>query len=199
MPRLEAASISKTSIEEPSAILRHCSHCPHGSGVGPCSQLSAFAKIFAVLVLPVPRGPAKRYAWPIWPLVIAFASVRLICSCPTRSLNVCGLHFRYSAIYAIATPLLSYDYYIIIPTNEPPRKGIQRSAQQAEAPLMDTLPWLSAAHGPAKSRRRSGHRGWMVISGALTRCVKNRFFAHENPFERASSKRSAFSAFGRMD
>ena len=33
---------------------------PHGSGVGPCSQLSAMARIFAVLVLPVPRGPAKR-------------------------------------------------------------------------------------------------------------------------------------------
>ena len=60
MPRFDAASISKTSIEEPSVILRQLSQVPHGSGVGPCTQLSAMARIFAVLVLPVPRGPAKR-------------------------------------------------------------------------------------------------------------------------------------------
>ena len=31
-----------------------------GVGVGPCAQLSAFARMRAIDVLPVPRGPAKR-------------------------------------------------------------------------------------------------------------------------------------------
>ena len=34
-----------------------------GVGVGPCAQLSALARMRASEVLPVPRGPAKRYAW----------------------------------------------------------------------------------------------------------------------------------------
>ena len=35
----------------------------HGVAVGPCAQLSALATIRASEVLPVPRGPANRYAW----------------------------------------------------------------------------------------------------------------------------------------
>jgi hypothetical protein len=34
----------------------------HGSGAGPFSQFNAFARIRAVLVLPIPRAPTKRYA-----------------------------------------------------------------------------------------------------------------------------------------
>ena len=55
-------SISMTSIEPPpsGASPRHESHCPHGSGVGPCSQLRERARIRALEVLPQPRGPEKR-------------------------------------------------------------------------------------------------------------------------------------------
>ena len=60
MPRCEAASISTTSIEEPFVIARQAGHVLSGVGVGPCAQLSALARIRAIEVLPVPRGPAKR-------------------------------------------------------------------------------------------------------------------------------------------
>ena len=60
MPRFDAASISKTSSAVPSAIFVQFLQTPQGSGVGPFSQFSDFARIFAVLVLPVPRGPEKR-------------------------------------------------------------------------------------------------------------------------------------------
>ena len=60
MPRWLAASSSITSTDVASWIERHDSHSLHGVGVGPCSQLIAFARILAIDVLPVPRGPAKR-------------------------------------------------------------------------------------------------------------------------------------------
>ena len=44
-------------------MLRQVEHSLHGSFVGAFSQFNALAKIFAVLVLPVPRGPENRYAW----------------------------------------------------------------------------------------------------------------------------------------
>jgi len=62
IPRWEAASISTTSSEVPSAIARQAWQVLSGVGVGPCSQFSALARIRASDVLPVPRGPAKRYA-----------------------------------------------------------------------------------------------------------------------------------------
>ena len=58
--RLEAASISITSSEVPAAIVWQGSHSPHGSSVGPCTQLSDRARIFAIEVLPVPREPTNR-------------------------------------------------------------------------------------------------------------------------------------------
>ena len=58
--RFEAASISITSSEVPAAIVWHGSHSPHGVSVGPCTQLSDRARIFAIEVLPVPREPMKR-------------------------------------------------------------------------------------------------------------------------------------------
>ena len=60
IPRCEAASISITSSEVPFAIETHAWQTLSGVGVGPVSQLSAFARIRAIEVLPVPRGPAKR-------------------------------------------------------------------------------------------------------------------------------------------
>jgi hypothetical protein len=57
-----AASISCTSIELDAAISRHGEHSPHGSGVGPRSQLRDFARIRAIEVFPMPRGPERRIA-----------------------------------------------------------------------------------------------------------------------------------------
>ena len=44
----------------------------------------------AIDVFPVPRTPARRYAWATWPLAIAFRSVRVTCSCPTMAEKVWG-------------------------------------------------------------------------------------------------------------
>ena len=52
----------------------HGAHSPQGSSLK-FSQLIALAKIFATVVLPVPLGPAKRYAWAILPVLIAFFKV----------------------------------------------------------------------------------------------------------------------------
>ena len=57
---LEAASISITSSEVEAAIARQDSHSPHGLSVGPLTQLSERARIFAIEVLPVPREPTNR-------------------------------------------------------------------------------------------------------------------------------------------
>ena len=45
---------------------RRRGRCCPASVVGPCAQFSAFARIRAIDVLPVPRGPAKRYACRTW-------------------------------------------------------------------------------------------------------------------------------------
>ena len=60
MPRCEAASISITSSEVPFVIETHEWQVLSGVGVGPCAQLTDFARMRASEVLPVPRGPAKR-------------------------------------------------------------------------------------------------------------------------------------------
>ena len=46
--------------EHPPRSLSTTSQVPSGSIVGAFSQSSAFAKIRAMVVLPVPRGPQKR-------------------------------------------------------------------------------------------------------------------------------------------
>ena len=53
------------------------------------------------MVLPIPRGPANRYAWAIRPEPSAFRSVRVIASCPTTASNACGRHFRARTWYVI--------------------------------------------------------------------------------------------------
>src|SRR5919199_4283122 len=93
---LEAASISITSSEVAFAIATHDSQRPHGSTVGPFTQLSDAARIFAIEVLPVPREPTNRYAWWTRPSRTALESVRTTCSCPTTSANVRGRWRRYS-------------------------------------------------------------------------------------------------------
>jgi len=95
-PVLEAASISTTSSSEPSRIARQASQVVHGSGVIPFSQLSALARIRAVVVFPVPLGPQNKYAWAGFPADSAFRSVRQMWSCPMTSSKVWGRYFRYS-------------------------------------------------------------------------------------------------------
>ena len=75
IPRCEAASISITSSEVPLAIETQAWQTLSGVAVGPAAQLSALARIRAIDVLPVPRGPAKRYACRTWSSSIAFRSV----------------------------------------------------------------------------------------------------------------------------
>jgi hypothetical protein len=88
--RFEAASISITSSEVPAAIVRQDSHWPQGVTVGPLTQFSERARIFATEVFPVPREPTKRYAWCTRSRSTAFRSVRTTCSWPTTSSKVCG-------------------------------------------------------------------------------------------------------------
>ena len=94
MPVWLAASISITSMSRPCAISTHASQVPHGSGVGPFSQLRARARIRAVVVLPQPREPAKTNAWAMRPLLMALRSVRVTACCPTTSSNRWGRHLR---------------------------------------------------------------------------------------------------------
>ena len=60
MPRCEAASISITSSEVPFAIARATGLPGSKSAFGPPAALSALARMRAIDVFPVPRGPAKR-------------------------------------------------------------------------------------------------------------------------------------------
>ena len=62
-----AASSSMTSMSRPSAISTQASQVPQGSAVGPCSQLSARARMRAVVVLPTPRAPEKMNDWAMRP------------------------------------------------------------------------------------------------------------------------------------
>ena len=57
---------------------------------GPPSAFSAFARMRAIDVLPVPRGPAKRYAWRTWSWSIALRSVLTTVSCPTTCVKSSG-------------------------------------------------------------------------------------------------------------
>ena len=101
MPLFEAPSISIISSEFVLVISLHEIHLLQGVGVGPFSQFRAFARILAVVVLPIPLGPQKRYAWATLSCFIAFLRVVVICSWPITSSNVCGRHFLASTIYDI--------------------------------------------------------------------------------------------------
>ncbi len=60
------------------------------SALGPPSAFSAFARMRAIEVFPVPRGPAKRYACRTWSDSIAFRSVRTTASWPTTCVKSSG-------------------------------------------------------------------------------------------------------------
>jgi hypothetical protein len=100
-PVFDAASISRTSGEPPPAISVHEGHRLHGVAVGPSAQLRAFASRRAVVVLPTPRGPQNRYAWPIRSMPMAFWSVWTIGFCPTTSSKTWGRNLRAMTWYFI--------------------------------------------------------------------------------------------------
>src|SRR5262245_49313584 len=98
-PVRDAASISSTSRARPSLISVHAVHLLHGFAVGPVAQLSPLARMRATVVFPVPRTPAKTYAWAIRPPSSAFLSVLATCGWPTSSSSVRGRHVRASTWY----------------------------------------------------------------------------------------------------
>ena len=63
-PLLEAASISITFMELPAAIALQEGQFPQGLPSAGCSQFTAFAKILAMVVFPVPLVPQNKYACP---------------------------------------------------------------------------------------------------------------------------------------
>jgi hypothetical protein len=62
------------------------------SGVG-FSQLMVFARIRAQVVFPTPLGPQNKKLWAKWSFKTALRNVEVMDSCPTTSLNFCGLYF----------------------------------------------------------------------------------------------------------
>ena len=94
-PLLLAASISTISISS-SKSDKQTLHFSHKSPVSLLRQFTALEKILAILVLPVPLGPLKMYAWPILPVKIEFSSIFITTSWPTTSENVFGLYFLYN-------------------------------------------------------------------------------------------------------
>src|SRR5688572_17690611 len=91
---LDAASISITSIDVEFEIAVQDSHSPHGSSVGPFTQLSERARILATDVFPVPRDPTNKYAWWTLPWATALLIVRTIATWPTTSAKVWGRCLR---------------------------------------------------------------------------------------------------------
>ena len=105
MPVFDAPSISCTSRLWPSAISRQDGQAfarsssvrvEQGLAVGPSAfaQLRALARMRAVVVLPTPRAPERRKAWPILPRSRALRSVRVTFVCPTTSSNEVGRYLR---------------------------------------------------------------------------------------------------------
>ncbi len=79
----EAASISTTSSARPSRISTQGSQVSSGSPSTGERQLTAFATMRAVEVLPVPRGPTKSSPCARRPLRTAFCRLVTVASWPT--------------------------------------------------------------------------------------------------------------------
>ena len=78
----------------PRAIATQVWQTPQGSPSFGCSQLSAFARIRAVEVFPVPLGPLNRYACATRSVATAVRSARTTWSWPRSSANVPGRNRR---------------------------------------------------------------------------------------------------------
>ena len=64
IPRCDAASISTTSSDVPFEIATHAWQVLSGVVVGPCAQLTLLARMRAIDVFPVPRGPGEQVRLP---------------------------------------------------------------------------------------------------------------------------------------
>ena len=63
MPVFDAASSSSKSTKRPASMSMQAAQVPHGSAVMPLvMQLRLFARMRAIVVLPTPRVPVRRYA-----------------------------------------------------------------------------------------------------------------------------------------
>ena len=94
-PVLLAASISRTSMWLELVIASQLSHKSslHILSI-PFVQLRDLATILAIVVLPTPRIPVKRYALGTLFALIEFMMVSAITSCPINSKKFCGLYLR---------------------------------------------------------------------------------------------------------
>ena len=90
----EAASSSCNSYEVPAAMEVQDPQAPHGSPASSCSQLRALARMRAVDVLPVPRGPLKRYACPTRSVPTALRNAATTWPWPMISPNSAGRYRR---------------------------------------------------------------------------------------------------------
>ena len=85
---LEAASSSMTSSARPSRMDVQLAQTSQTSPSCKSVQLTALARIRAIDVLPVPRGPTKRKPWPTRSRRTALRSVCTTASWPTICENV---------------------------------------------------------------------------------------------------------------
>src|SRR5438445_2874057 len=134
-PRFDAASSSTTSrFTVPPQIRVHESHSPHGSPAAERrSQLSAIARIRAAVVLPTPRGPAKRY-----PCATRFWATAPRSAAPTWSWTMRSAKRR--GRYFLARAIISGNLTRAGPLRAPalrlpelPLDGVDRRAQRAFA------------------------------------------------------------------
>ncbi len=110
IPLLLAASISITSISVPAVIALQCSHSMHGWLFSPLSQFRALARMRATVVLPVPLGPANKYAWDVLPVSTDPFRMRTTVSWPMTLSNVVGRYLRYSETYRSVESMVSVVY-----------------------------------------------------------------------------------------
>ena len=89
-----AASCSTKSIARPSMKERQDSHLLQGSPSTGAAQFAALASRRPSVVLPVPRGPQKRYACAKLPEATALRRVRVTASWPATSAKDWGRHLR---------------------------------------------------------------------------------------------------------
>src|SRR5580704_15515811 len=118
------------------------SQTPQGSGVGPLTQFSERARIRALDVLPHPRGPLNRYAWLIRPVLSAWRSGPVTCSCPFTSANVAGRYLRYRAKLDPETGVAPSrsDAAAAISSSSPVMGRTPRTPVRARVPLLPSGP-----------------------------------------------------------
>src|SRR6185436_15340444 len=97
-------------MNRPASMSRHAAQTPHGCAVmpplpsGPV-QLSDLARMRAIVVLPTPRVPVKRYAWCSRCCASALASAWTTCAWPTSDSKLRGLYLRASTVDDMRTIL----------------------------------------------------------------------------------------------